>query len=57
MAESTAGHLFGLDRPVTPPHVKSAPDALVLDVTLDALALARGIRDAVSSEVADILRR
>lgn len=57
LAESPAGRLAGIDRPVAGPHVKPLADALVLDVTLDALALARGIRDAVAADVADILRQ
>lgn len=57
LADSAVGRLFGLDKPVAGPHVRGTEDALVLDATIDAMALARGIRDAVAAEVADILRR
>jgi hypothetical protein len=57
ISESVAGRLFGLHRPVQAPVVHTETDALVLDVTVDGAALARGIHDAVDAEVADIMRR
>lgn len=57
LAESPVGHLFGLDRPVQAPSVHVERDALVLDATIDGMALARGLHDAVDAEVAEIMRR
>lgn len=57
VSESAVGRLFGLDRPLEGPHVRSAPEALVLEATYDAGALARGVHDAVDAEVGDIMRR
>lgn len=55
--DSPAGRLFGLDRPVREPTVRTEPDALILDATVDGDALARGVRDAVSGDVDAIMRR
>jgi hypothetical protein len=57
LSESPAGHLFGLHRPAIAPFVHVERDALVLDVTLDGDALARGMHDAVDAEVGEIMRR
>ncbi len=57
LSESPVGKLFGLDRPLEGPRVRSAPEALVLEATYDADALARGVHDAVDAEVGEIMRR
>jgi len=55
-SESPLGRLVGLDRPVDAPRTDGHADALVVDVTLDAAALARGLHDAVASDIGEILR-
>ncbi len=57
VSESPVGRLFGLDRPLEGPRVRSAPEALVLEATYDADALARGVHDALDAEVGEIMRR
>jgi hypothetical protein len=57
VSESTLGHLLGLHAPVVAPEVRASSDALVLDATLDGMALARGLHDALDAEVGEILRR
>lgn len=57
LAESGVGKLFGLDRPLEGPRVRTTRDALVLEVTLDAAALARGMHDALDAEIHEIMRR
>ncbi len=57
LADSGIGRLLGLSRPVAPVSAVATADALTLDVTLDAGTLARGLRDATSAAVEDILRR
>ena len=57
LSESAAGRLFGLDRPLEGPRAHAAPEALVLEATYDADAIARGLRDATSAEVGEIMRR
>lgn len=56
VSESAFGRLMGLDRPVIAPKVAGSDDALVLDVTLDGNALARGLHDALDAEIGDIMR-
>jgi hypothetical protein len=57
LSESRFGKLFGLDRPLEGPHVRSAPEALVFEATYDGNTLARGVHDAVEAEVDEIMRR
>jgi hypothetical protein len=57
IAESSLGRLLGLHQPIDPPQVRAGMDALVLDTTLDGMALARGLHDALDAEVDEILRR
>lgn len=57
MQESALGRLLGLDRPVTAPTATATEDALVLETTLDGMALARGLRDATSAEIADVFTK
>ncbi len=56
LSSNPLGHLCGLDRPLTPPRARTEPDALILDVTLDALALARGLHLALDAQVDEIMR-
>ncbi len=57
VAESSVGRLFGLDKPIDgAPVVHHQRDALVLEMTLDGMTLARGAHDALDAEVTDILR-
>ena len=51
---SRTGRLFGLHAPATEPMIHSAQGALVLDVVLDGMALARGVHAAVDAEVGAI---
>jgi hypothetical protein len=55
LAADPLGRLTGLDRPLEGPVVAASEDALRLDVTLDALALARGIHDAADASLAEIM--
>jgi hypothetical protein len=57
IAESSMGRLFGVDRPVDGPRVRGTAEALELVATVDGLALARGLHDALDAEVSEILRR
>lgn len=56
VSDSAFGRLLGLDRPVVPPHVHASEEALVVEVTIDGLALARGVHDALDAEIGDIMR-
>lgn len=56
LSASAFGRLLGLDRPVERPRTQALDEALVLEATLDAMALARGIHDAVEAEVGEIMR-
>jgi hypothetical protein len=55
LAEDPLGRLTELSRPKDGPHVTGDATALRLEVVLDPIALARGIRDATSAAVADIV--
>jgi len=55
LAQSGPGRLFGLDHPVAPARVRTSVDALTLEVTLDAYALARGLHDATAADAREIL--
>ncbi|MBX3190311.1 MAG: hypothetical protein KF819_25150 [Labilithrix sp.] len=57
VADSPFGRLLSLNHPVLAPAVRGTPDALILDVTLDGMALARGLHDALDAEVGEIMRR
>ncbi len=56
LAASPLGHLCGLDHPLRPPTADAAPDALLLDVAVDALAVTRGLHAAVDAQVDEIMR-
>jgi hypothetical protein len=57
VADSAFGRLLGLDHTLVAPKVRTMEDALVLEVTIDGMALARGLHDALDAEIADIMRR
>jgi hypothetical protein len=57
LAESPTGHLFGLHHPIQGPVVRADGDALILDVTVDGAALARGLHDAVDADVMEMMRK
>lgn len=56
VSESPFGRLLGLHHPVAGPKIRGSDDALVVDVTLDGVALARGVHDALDAEIGDIMR-
>jgi hypothetical protein len=56
LTDDPLGKLMGADHPTDGPRVGSNADALVLDVSFDALTLARGLRAATAGTVADIMR-
>lgn len=55
--ESAVGKIVGFDRLLSGPDVRVTADAIVLDVTVDAMQLARGLRDATSAGIGDVLAR
>ena len=57
LSDSRFGKLFGLDRPLEGPRVRSAPEALIFEATYDANVLARGVHDAVEAEIDEIMKR
>jgi hypothetical protein len=57
VSESAFGRLLGLDHPVVAPQVRTMEEALVVEVTIDGTALARGLHDALNAEIGDIMRR
>ena len=56
VSESAFGRLLGLHQPLVAPQVRGTEDALVVDVTIDGLLLARGLHDALDAEIGDIMR-
>lgn len=57
VSESALGRLLGVNRPTEGPRVEGRADALVLDVTLDAAALATGLHDAIEADTTELFRR
>jgi hypothetical protein len=55
LARSGIGRLLGLARPLAAPAVRGSPEALSLDVTLDADVLAEGLYAATSADAAQIV--
>jgi hypothetical protein len=55
LTEDPLGRLAGLPHPVAPPKVIWDPSTLELDVTLDAVELARGLRAATSGSLGEIM--
>jgi len=56
LAQGSFGHLLGLDAPVTAPLSTHAPDAVAFVVELDPRKLAKGLADATSNEIDQIMR-
>ncbi len=56
LANDPLGRLLDLNRPLTGPEIAAQPDAVSLTITLDALRLARGLRDVTSATVDEIMR-
>jgi hypothetical protein len=56
LEQSALGRLIGLDKPVAGPNASFTADALTLEVTYDALALAHGVHAALDAEIEEILR-
>jgi hypothetical protein len=57
VSESPLGRLLGLEHPVVAPTVRTTEDALIVEVTLDGMALARGLHDALDAEIGEIMSR
>lgn len=55
LAEDPLGRLLGLDWPVRNPMTTGDPDALALDVALDPVTLAKGVRALTGAELAEIM--
>ena len=55
LSASGIGRLLGLRAPTVPVRVRSSPEVLTLDVTVDAAALFGGLRDATSGTVDTLL--
>jgi hypothetical protein len=55
VAQSSTGHLLGLHEPLSAPRPKAGDGYVELRVALDLMALARGLRAAVSADVSEIL--
>ncbi len=56
LASDPLGRLMGVDRPLEGPRTSSDSEALRLDVTVDALALGKGLRDATSATVDEVMQ-
>jgi hypothetical protein len=57
LADSGIGRLLGVRSPVAPARVRASPEALTLEVTLDAFTLAAGLHDATGATVDAIMDR
>ncbi len=55
--ESAMGKLVGLDHALEGPDARVTADAIVVDVVLDGMRLARGLRDATVADIGDVLAR
>jgi hypothetical protein len=55
LAEDPLGRLTGIDRPLDGPRVTGQPDALILDVVLDAAMLAHGLKAITDAAVPEIM--
>jgi hypothetical protein len=55
LGNDALGHLMGLDHPATDPVVRSDTGAIALEVDLDAVALAEGLRRATWADVGEIV--
>jgi hypothetical protein len=57
LAGSGPGRLLGLMAPLTGPTFAAAPDSVALEVRLATLPLLRGLADATTTELTDMMRR
>ena len=57
LSASALGRVLGIDQPLAGPTARAAPDALVLEATVDGARLARGAHDVLEGDIADLLRR
>lgn len=55
VSESPLGRLLGVNRPLVEARVRGEDEALFVEVTLDAMAGARGLHDALDAEIGDIM--
>ena len=55
LANDPLGRLLGLDHPLEGPRVSGDSDSVRLDVTLDPVALGRGLRAATGATMSEIL--
>ena len=55
LADDPLGKLCGLHRPLSPAKTRGSDEALVLEVGLDALEIARGLRAATEATVEEIM--
>ncbi len=53
---SSLGRLCGLDHPLGAVKARTQPDAIVLDLTVDALAVTRGLHAAIDAQVDEFMR-
>jgi hypothetical protein len=56
LASDPLGRLMGVDRPLDGPRASGDAEALRLDVTVDALSLGKGLRDATGATVEEVMR-
>jgi hypothetical protein len=57
LADSGIGRLLGARSPIAPARVRASPEALTLEVTIDAFTLAAGLHDATGATVDAIMDR
>ena len=55
LAQVPIGRLCGLDKPLDGPRVRGGDDALVLEASLDALTVARGLRAMTGASIDEIM--
>lgn len=56
LAARPLGHLLGLDAPLSPPFPTFAPDMVTLAVDLDPRKVAKGLADATSNQIREIMQ-
>ncbi len=56
LASDSLGRLLGVDRPVEALRASGDAEVLRLEVSVDALALGKGLRDATSASVEEVMR-
>ena len=55
VSESPFGRLLGLNHPLEGPHARGEDGALVVEATLDATTVSRGLHDALDAEIGEIM--